>query len=320
MSALLATLDAGLAYGTKALPYLECISLISALEYNRYAIRRRQIAVEKTGKPLPAYIACCIGYKETRETFEACLRSYKSHAKGCTVFFTMLDGSFEENDDMTSTFAQQFGTGAKRHIRYDQPLGQMYEEVIRTKIALAQSDLQAAERDAFAYVYGYVEKRIAHIIPSLLEQMASGLPALLVSQPHVGMKEVRFAAWMTSIVLADVLKVGYMWSLDSDSCITESCIPRCISAIVGGQRVGASSASLAVRDRESSWFNRLYGGYYQCVGNLRWSSTGCIGKSNCIQGPSACYRIEAIKPVVGAWYSQRICGQKVVGRVHNRIA
>jgi hypothetical protein len=63
------------------------------------------------------------------------------------------------------------------------------------------------------------------------------------------MKEVRFAAWMTSIVLADYLNIAYMWSSDSDCYITDFCVSECVAVMVGDEKAGASSSSLAVCDR-----------------------------------------------------------------------
>lgn len=309
---------AGIAVVLQILPFLDCMGMIAALEYNRHAIKRRQVRARQAIGPGPGYTACCIGYKETRETFQACLQSYKAHAENCQIYFTMLDGSFEENADMTVTFEEEFGTSAGQRISYERPLGLMYEDIISRKVEKELKPATQAASEAFATVLEYVKEQLSPRLPSILENKKHTFAAVLISQPHVGMKEVRFAAWMTSVALAELLQIEYMWSSDSDSCITQSCVPDCIAAICGDDSSGASSAGLAVRDRHSTFFNQLYGGYYQCEGNLHWSAAGCAGKSNCIQGPSACHRVKAIKSLLGEWYSQRIRGEKVVSAASHK--
>lgn len=171
---------------------------------------------------------------------------------------------------MTAVFGEEFGTNAEQRISYERPLGLLYEDIIGRKVDKELKSPTEAASEAFVMVQEYVKEQLSPHLPSIIENKKQALTAVLISQPHVGMKEVRFAAWMTSVALAELLQIEYMWSSDSDSCITQSCVPDCIAAICGDDRSGASSAGLAVRDRHSTFFNQLYGGYYQCEGNLHW--------------------------------------------------
>jgi hyaluronan synthase len=286
--------------------------MIFALEYNGISIRKRQERAKQRPERNSSYVACCIGYKEVEETFESCLRSYKTSAPGCVAYFTMLDGSFDENATMASVFDKEFDTGPEHRISYERALGEMWEGILQDLMNAKDNKktYDEASTDAHDQVYEYVKERL--VVQLQLQASRKGMPAMLISQPHVGLKEVRFAAWMTSIVLADLLKVDYMWSSDSDSCVMPGCISDCVAALVGDDQAGAASAMLVVRNWEQTFFSRLHGGYYQSESALQRVAYGCVGKNNCIQGPSGCYRIEAIRPILFEWYAQRVLGRKVV--------
>lgn len=307
----------------QVLHFIDCIFMILALETNRILIPRLQSEGVKNEQAVEhkrsSYVACCIGYQETEENWRACLRSYKAHANHCKTYIVALDGSIEENSPMAEIFQEEFGMENGGHvISYEQPLGHMYDTFIKTfrKFNDGRKDDggDTAKSYAFKRTYDYVRGRVLTRVEDIakLANKDDVLPAIMVLQPHVGLKAIRFAAFVTSMVVADILDVDFMWSSDSDTRIAADCIENIVAALIGDESAGAGSASISVCDRDSSLFNKVYGGHYQNEDHLRWSAGGCIRKSGNCQGPATCFRVKAIKEVVGDWYMQRIAGERVV--------
>ena len=138
--------------------------------------------------------------------------------------------------------------------------------------------------------------------------------AVCLAQPHVGIKEIRFATWLTSIVLADSLRVEYLWSSDSDSFIQSGIIDLTINSISNCRNVGAASVALAVHNREASLISRLCASQFRSHIYLDKACLAAISQSTVVTGPSALFRIKALTQVIMPWYCQRILGHKAVSK------
>jgi hyaluronan synthase len=136
--------------------------------------------------------------------------------------------------------------------------------------------------------------------------------AVCLVQPHVGTKEIRFATWLTSMVLADSLRVEYLWSSDSDSFVQSGAIDLTINSISDCINVGAASVALEVHNRDATLISRLCASQFRSQIYLDKACPAAIGQSTVVTGPSALFRIKALMQVIMPWYLQRILGYKTV--------
>lgn len=303
-----------LAYRLQILHYVECMFMILAFEFNSTLITRLQERGKAFDKRKSSYVGCCIGYKESEEDFTKCIRSYKAHATQCRAYLVALDGTVEENSAMVKAFRQEFGTAGGEIITYERPLGEIYEAFIEYFCIVEKHSVKTSKSHAFRRIYDHVKELLRPRVQEILSTPDNVLPAIMVSQPHAGMKAIRFTAFMTSMVLADLMDIEFIWSSNSDSCITPGCVENIVAALLGDNHAGAGSAALAVQRRGSSLFNRVYGGQYQNECHLRWSAGGCVGRSGNYQGPATCFRIGAVREVLIEWFMQRIGGKRVVSK------
>ncbi len=131
-------------------------------------------------------------------------------------------------------------------------------------------------------------------------------------QPHGGLKEIRFATWLTSMVLADSFRVEYLWSSDSDSFVQPGVIDLTINSISDCMSVGAASVALEVHNRDASLIGRLCASRFRSHIYLHRACPAANGQSTVGTGPSALFRIKALMQVTMPWYRQRILGYKMV--------
>lgn len=128
-----------------------------------------------------------------------------------------------------------------------------------------------AARDALEFDQAYNYLRTALEKSTFLDAIRNGDGdgdghddwAICFTQPHRDLKEIRLAAWVLSIVVADAQKVDFLWSSDSDTMVradTISSLTRIVAAepkAAGGsalvQRTSSSSREHLPPPRRSSW-------------------------------------------------------------------
>lgn len=76
--------------------------------------------------------------------------------------------------------------------------------------------------------------------------------------------------------------------------------------------VGGASSGLVVHNSADTVITRLASTIYWCELYLSRSLPGSVGKSDCQSGPSAAFRLSAIRPILVPWYNQRVFGKKMV--------
>lgn len=137
---------------------------------------------------------------------------------------------------------------------------------------------------------------------------ANKMLSICFSQPHVGIKEIRFATWAVSMVVSTELRLGYLWSSDSDTVVPAESVVRAISLLGRSEGAGAASTALAILNREESLIARLCAVYYRSSVYIDRSVLATYGQCPVVTGPSALFRVDALKDVVVPWYRQRVLG------------
>lgn len=139
---------------------------------------------------------------------------------------------------------------------------------------------------------------------------ADKMLSICFSQPHGGIKEIRFATWAVSMVVSTELRLGYLWSSDSDTVVPEESVAEAISLLGRSEGAGAASTALAILNREESLMARLCAVYFRSSIYLDKSVLATYGQCPVVTGPSALFRVHALKDVVVPWYRQRVFGFK----------
>lgn len=163
-----------------------------------------------------------------------------------------------------------------------------------------------------------------------------GVQHLLVKQRHLHKKGIMFTVFVFSIILADMLGVEFVWSSDcesrplqpatssnsnpisltrhlqADTMVCPESIEGTINTIAGDPDAGGASSGLVVHNASDNYVTRLASVVYWCELYLTRSLPGSMAVSDCQSGPSAAFRLSAIRPILVPWYNQRVFGKRMV--------
>lgn len=134
-----------------------------------------------------------------------------------------------------------------------------------------------------------------------LDNHAKGLVTFCFSQPHTHIKGIRFASWLVCLALAEIYQIEYVWSSDSDTWLLEDVVAMTASTLEGDHSLGATSALIKIE----RWPHCLAWSQYRCLVLLDSAFTAAHGHSSCITGPSACFRIDALRDILPYWLHHR---------------
>lgn len=99
--------------------------------------------------------------------------------------------------------------------------------------------------------------------------------------------------------------------------VFEDSLEGTINAIAGDPKAGGSSSGLIVHNAEDNVVTKLASCIYWCELYLTRSMPGSMAVSDCQSGPSAAFRLSAIRPILLPWYNQTVFGKKMVGFVRS---
>ena len=158
------------------------------------------------------------------------------------------------------------------------------------------------EPTAFATAYDFMKKevqRLGWLEPSLTSQ---GFTAICFTQPHRDLKEIRLAAWILSIVLADMCNIEYLWSSDSDTIVAKDCIQNAFKILVSEPKAGGVSALVQIATTNLPIISRMAQTAFAFDAYLNRAALGATCRSECLNGPGTMFRIPALREVAVPWY------------------
>ncbi|KIW46910.1 uncharacterized protein PV06_02531 [Exophiala oligosperma] len=291
----------------------EVASLIFMFEWNLYKTRKRQRLAKDLNRDTSC-VACAIGYNENPKDFRRCLQSYRSHGKSVKFFVLALDGTSTENQEMMDIFHEEFRTSGSNVLSFPDPLGVMVEtEMKRRNQPNDAQNLQRQSQRALRHVCMRVAEMIDQQGDLATAQRSSPdtVPSLCILQPHSGIKEIRFAAWLVSKVIADKLGTPWIWSTDSDTSVLPDCIEMTVATLAGDDKAGAASSSVMIRSQPCSLLNLVYRSYFQAGVYTARAFCAANGSSTILTGPNTAYSVHALAQALLPWYLQTFQGAKV---------
>lgn len=134
---------------------------------------------------------------------------------------------------------------------------------------------------------------------------------LCVSQPHMHKKGVMFTSFIISLVVSDMLGIEFVWTSDSDSMVLPDTLTRTMETFSDGT-IGGASTALYIHNRNETTITKLGSGVYLNELYLARSFTGSAAANDCQSGPSAAFRISAIRDELLGWYKQTVLGHWMV--------
>lgn len=148
--------------------------------------------------------------------------------------------------------------------------------------------------------------------PRIFDSSVDWLRPLCFMFPHGGIKEIRFAVWLISIIIAEHYGIEALWSTDSDSVVLPCTAEKTLQTLLGDTKIGGAGATVGIGNRDLSWATELASGYFISSVYLDRAMPASFGKSHCLPGPAAAYRIAALRQVLVPWYRQQVFGFKRV--------
>lgn len=85
-----------------------------------------------------------------------------------------------------------------------------------------------------------------------------------------------------------------------------------INTIASDPKAGGASSGLVVHNSSETFVTKLASTIYWCELYLTRSLPGSMAVSDCQSGPSAAFRLSAIRPILVPWYNQTVFGKRMV--------
>lgn len=140
--------------------------------------------------------------------------------------------------------------------------------------------------------------------------------AVCVQQPHLDLKEIRFTAWIVSIVLADIYGFEFMFSSDSDTLILPNTLDTLTLALTKEPKAGGAHAHGLAHNRDMSLISQMASTSFALENDssLYRAPLGALGRSEVLPGPTAFFRICAHREAIVGWYQYKLLGKRCVSR------
>ena len=277
-------------------------------------------------------VACVVGYRENPYVFSSCLRSYISSP--IDVIVVGIDGNEADDQKMVHIFKEVSISARMSKIsmskRYQQvfskPIGHVLSfdvcigELVTAHINVEHDtkcgpDKVAQEfrmNESFVEAYNYIKKNLEKAgLCNHRDESPSKL-AICFTEPHCDLKAIRFSAWLVGIVLADCYGIDFIWSSDSDTIIRHDTIPNITRAMARNACIGGASAVVCVHNSRDSTIAQLATVMFALNTYLNRAAMGALGQSDCLMGPSAAFRVDALRQLLMPWYCYRVKASKVV--------
>ncbi|CAN8101074.1 unnamed protein product [Discula destructiva] len=269
----------------------------------------------QTGRASCETLAAVVGWREDPDLWARCLESYKT-ARGCKFVLAGIDGNDEDDREMVDVFKKVYPEQSAV-IEMDEPLGEVANFIRDREIATRRKlgDVVDEEEINAIAMEGCIEiarQKLEEVLGDLPLAGPDGIKRLLVKQRHLHKKGIMFTNFVFSIIIADVLGIEIVWSSDSDTIVFEDSLEGTISVMAGDPKTAGASSGLVIHNAADTVVTKLASCIYWCELYLTRSLPGSMAVSDCQSGPSAAFRLSAIRPILVPWYNQRVFGKKMI--------
>ncbi|KAK7923453.1 glycosyltransferase family 2 protein [Apiospora marii] len=263
-------------------------------------------------------VAMIVGWREDPELWRRCLESYKT-ASGWAFLIVGIDGDEPDDQEMINVFQETYpDQSCVLHI--DEPLGEVatavrereYAERKKSSKATTPLDEDAINEIAMGRCMDIARQ---HLEKHLLQQQGQGqgpIKHLLVSQRHLHKKGIMFTSLVFALVVAEQLGVRFVWTSDSDSLVRPDSVEGTIATMAADAGAGGASSGMVIHNADESLVARLSASVYWCDQYLTHALPASVGVSDCQSGPSAAFRLAAVRPILVPWYNQKVLGKRMV--------
>lgn len=139
--------------------------------------------------------------------------------------------------------------------------------------------------------------------------------SICLNQPHDSKKEIMFTVFIFSLALCKFRNIPFIWSSDSDSWVFPDTLTRAISGIADDQSFGGSCTQLEIHNHTAAFISYMAAATYWSEIHLTSGILSAFDAIDCIPGPCALFRREALEDILVEWYDQRIFGRRPVGQI-----
>lgn len=168
------------------------------------------------------------------------------------------------------------------------------------------------EKRVFQNAYDWMKREILTMEGMSLLQHQSRPMAICFTQPHRDIKEIRFAAWIAAIVLADSYGFDFLFSTDSDTMILPDNLKNLTAILTAVPTAAGTSAQASAHDKSASPIAQMASILLACESYLYRAPLGVFGISEVLPGPSAFFRLKTHCEAVVPWYRYKIFGKRIV--------
>ncbi|KAF9894049.1 hypothetical protein FE257_009022 [Aspergillus nanangensis] len=247
-------------------------------------------------------IAAVVGYREEPALFKRALESYLE-AQGCRFLLICIDGDTEDDEEMIDVFREACKEDSA---------------VIHLDVPFADIALKMDEESNSCTSENEIVARCCSIARAILNEKGvrfsgkGAISRLCVNQRHMHKKGIMFTSFIISMVVSDILGIDYLWTSDSDSIVFPDTLTRTISTFSTDPKVGGASTALYIHNKDETLITKLGTGVYLNELYLARSFTGSAAANDCQSGPSAVFRVPAVRTELLGWYKQNVLGHWMV--------
>jgi len=267
--------------------------------------------------PNTQVIVSIVGYREDPLLFKNCLERYlKSGSKYLVVG---VDGNQPEDENMVRVFRnvghmkscfESILTGSTMKVfsHHGDTIVLRLESCIGWSIARDASDpstlesRETLESSAFAKLYAITRHQLEKSIFSRGISRNETPLFVCFTQPHAGLKEIRLATLILSIVLADLYDTEYIWSSDSDTLVCDETLPSIARILSAEAKAAGASALVRLNNAHQSSVSSMASAGFMCDAFLNRAALSALGRSECLNGPGSMFKKSALRKVVVPWY------------------
>ncbi|KAH7321995.1 nucleotide-diphospho-sugar transferase [Rhexocercosporidium sp. MPI-PUGE-AT-0058] len=250
-------------------------------------------------------VATVVGWREGADLYRTCLKGFATDEE-CGPVIAGIDGDTAEDEEMVEIFLNMFPHGTV--IRLKEPLSRTLDQYMRSATLTDVEDERTCN-----FIMDHMTSCIRGILKEgMLHQSIKDIQALCIVQPHQSKKEILFTALSFASVVADELRIPYLFSTDSDSAIVPGALGKIITSLECDARIGGVSGHLRFRNPRPTYITRMTASHYWFEQEIPKAQGAIFGATECQPGPCAAFRVSVLKSVLVPWYCQRTFGHKTI--------
>ncbi|KAK8108885.1 hypothetical protein PG984_014686 [Apiospora sp. TS-2023a] len=270
------------------------------------------LAPSEPAGPSDDAVAMIVGWREDPELWRRCLESYKT-ATGWAFLIVGIDGDEPDDQEMINVFQEAY-PDQSCVLRIEEPLGEV-ATAVREREYAERKKSEATTRFDEDTINEIAMGRCMDIARQHLEkhlQQGGTIKHLLVSQRHLHKKGIMFTCLVFSMVIAEHLGVRFVWTSDSDSMVRPDSVEGTIATMAADAGAGGASSGMVIHNADESLVAKLSSSVYWCDQYLTHALPASVGVSDCQSGPSAAFRLSALRPILVSWYNQKVLGKRMI--------